>query len=105
MVIPGLRRLATGVFPIAALFSLLLISLYLMSAATQNSAQFGRVYFGLLLINVLGLITLVTLIAINLIRLVRQYHNQVTGSRLTVRLVIMFVLLAVAPVSVGDFND
>ena len=70
------------------------------AAATQNSAQFGRVYFGLLLINVLGLITLVTLIAINLIRLVRQYHNQVTGSRLTVRLVIMFVLLAVAPVSV-----
>jgi len=100
MVIPGLRRLATGVFPIAALFILLLVSLYLMSAATQNSAEFGRLYFGLLLMNMLGLITLVTLIGINLIRLVRQYHNQVTGSRLTVRLVIMFALLAVAPVSV-----
>jgi two-component system, NtrC family, nitrogen regulation sensor histidine kinase NtrY len=100
MVIPGLRRLATGVFPVTALFVMLLISLYLMSAATQNSQEFGRLFFGLLLINVLGLITLVTLIAINLIRLVRQYHSQVTGSRLTVRLVVMFVLLAVAPVSV-----
>ena len=100
MVIPGLRRLATGVFPIAALCVLLLVSLYLMSAATQNSEEFGRLYFILLLINIVGLITLITLIGINLVRLVRQYHNQVTGSRLTVRLVIMFVVLAVAPVSV-----
>jgi nitrogen fixation/metabolism regulation signal transduction histidine kinase len=100
MVLPGLRRLATGVIPIAALFILLLISLYLMSAATQNSEQFGRLYFILLLINILGLIALVSLIGINLVRLVRQYHNQVTGSRLTVRLVVMFVALAVAPVSV-----
>ncbi len=100
MVLPGLRRLATGVFPIAALFVLLLISLYLMSAATQNSVQFGRLYFILLLINILGLIALVSLIGINLVRLVRQYYNRVTGSRLTVRLVVMFVALAVAPVSV-----
>jgi len=100
MVIQQLRRLATGVVPVAALFILLLVSLYLMSAATQNSKEFGRLYFGLLLINILGLVTLVTLIAINLARLVRQYRHQVTGSRLTVRLVIMFVLLALAPVSV-----
>src|SRR3989304_7817530 len=100
MVIQQLRRLATGVGPVAALFILLLVSLYLMSAAPQNSKEFGRLYFGLLLINILGLVTLVTLIAINLARLVRQYRHQVTGSRLTVRLVIMFVLLALAPVSV-----
>jgi len=100
MVISRLRRLATGVVPITALFILLLVSLYLLSAATQNSEQFGRLYEGLLLINILGLVTLITLIGINLVRLVRQYRNQVTGSRLTVRLVVMFVILALAPVSV-----
>lgn len=100
MDVATIKRLGTGFVPIVALFVLLLISLYLMSAATQNSEQFGRVYFGLLLINILGLVTLVVLIGANMIRLVRQYRNRAAGSRLTVRLVMLFSVLALVPVSV-----
>jgi nitrogen fixation/metabolism regulation signal transduction histidine kinase len=94
-----LRRLSAGVAPILALFALLLISVYLMSAATQNSEEFGRLYFTLLIINILGLVTLVILIGANLARLIRQYRKRAAGSRLTVRLVVMFVLLALVPAS------
>ena len=80
--------------------ALMLGSLYLMSVATGDSAQFGRLYSMLFLINITGLIVLVWLIVSNLQRLLRQYRSGVMGSRLTVRLVVVFVLLALAPVTV-----
>jgi len=98
--IATLRRLGTGFLPMVLLSVLLLASLYLMSAATQNSQEFGRVFFILLLINVVALVILLVLIGANLVRLVRQYRSRATGSRLTVRLVIIFVILALLPVSV-----
>jgi len=94
-----LRRLSSSFLPVVALFIFLIVSLYLMSAATENSEQFGRLYLPLLFINILALIVLLVLISANLIRLVRQYRNHATGSRLTLRLVLMFVVLALAPVS------
>jgi nitrogen fixation/metabolism regulation signal transduction histidine kinase len=100
MVIKALTRISLGFWPVAALFVLLLISLYLMSAATQNSHQFGMLFSSLLVINLLGLAVLVILIGANLHRLWRQYRNSVPGSRLAVRLVIMFIILALTPVSV-----
>ncbi len=99
MDIAKLRRLGSGAIPVVLLSILLLASLFLMSAATQNSEQFGRLYMLLLVVNLLGLITLLALITSNLLRLRRQYRNRATGSRLTVRLMLMFVLLALAPVS------
>lgn len=99
MDIGKLKRLGSGALPVALLSILLLSSLLLMSAATQNSEQFGRLYMLLLLVNLLGLIALLVLIFSNLLRLRRQYRNRATGSRLTVRLMLMFVLLALAPVS------
>lgn len=96
----ALKRLFTGRAPIVLLLALLLGSLYLMSGATENSEQFSRIYIPLLIINSLVLLLLLGLIAVNLGRLVRQYRNRATGSRLTARLVVMFVALAVAPVSV-----
>lgn len=95
-----LKRFTTGFLPMVILSLLLLISLLLMSAATQNSAQFGRIFFFLLAVNVLGLVTLIVLIGVNLVRLIKQYRRKATGSRLTVRLVIIFVLLSLLPVSV-----
>jgi len=100
MVFAALRRLGAGFLPMVILSVLLLISLYLMSAATQNSQEFGRVFFVLLLINVVALVLLLVLIATNLVRLVRQYRRGATGSRLTVRLVVLFVILSLLPVSV-----
>ncbi|MBI5450422.1 MAG: HAMP domain-containing protein [Gammaproteobacteria bacterium] len=100
MEVAVIRRLGTGIVPAIVLCGLLLVSLYLMSAATQNSEQFSRLYFTLLLINVLGLITLVILIGFNIVRLLRQYRHRAVGSRLTLRLVILFSLLALLPVSI-----
>jgi len=97
--IAKLKRLGSGAIPVALLSILLLSSLFLMSAATQNSEQFGRLYMLLLVVNLCGLVALLILITSNLLRLRRQYRNRATGSRLTVRLMVMFVLLALAPVS------
>lgn len=100
MVIDTLKRLTSGPKPVVLLFLLLLTSLYIMSAATQNSEVFGRLYSLVLGINILALMLLLALIGRNLISLISRYRLRAAGSRLTVRLVIMFVILAVAPISI-----
>jgi nitrogen fixation/metabolism regulation signal transduction histidine kinase len=100
MVLNTLKRLTSGPKPVILLFVLLLASLYLMGAATQNSEIFGRLYSLLLGINILALMLLLALIARNLISLISQYRRRDVGSRLTTRLVIMFAILAVTPISV-----
>lgn len=100
MAAPVLRRFGSGVTPIALIVALLLGSLYLMSAATTNAETFGRLYSVLFVINLAGLILLVWLIVVNLYRLLRQYRLRAMGARLTMRLVGIFVLLALAPVSI-----
>ena len=100
MVLNTLKNLTSGPRPVFLLFLLLLTSLYLMSSATQNSAAFGRLYSLLLALNILALLLLVAMILRNLVALSYQYRQRATGSRLTVRLVVMFVILSVAPVSV-----
>ncbi len=99
MAVAMIKRLSTGVVPILLLFGLLLVSLYLMGRATQNSEEFGRLYVSLLVVNVSLLILLMVLIGANMVRLWRQYRNRATGVRLTLRLVVMFVVLAMVPVS------
>jgi len=79
---------------------LLLGSLYMMGAATENSAQFDRIYSILVLVNIVGLVILLVLLGINFQRLRRQYKERVIGSRMTVRLIAIFVLLALIPVSI-----
>ena len=94
-----LKRLASGPLPAVTLVGLLLVSLFMMSESTQNSAQFGRLYVWLLGLNIAGLIVLVGLILANLYRLSRQVRQQTAGARLTLRLVVIFSALALAPVS------
>lgn len=100
MVLDALKRLTSGPKPILLLFILLLSSLSMMSAATQNSLSFGRLYSLLLGINILALLLLLALIGRHLSSLITRYRERAAGSRLTVRLVIMFVILAVTPISV-----
>ncbi|QKT03495.1 HAMP domain-containing protein [Ectothiorhodospiraceae bacterium 2226] len=95
-----LRRLFSEAGALAVLLVLLLAALWLMSAATQNSEQFSRLYSLVLGINVAALALLVGLITTNLVRLRRRYKRREPGSRLTARLVVMFVILAGAPASV-----
>ena len=95
-----LRRMSNSVIPVVIMALVMLASLWLLSAATENSGQFGRMHVALVVINVLGLITLIGLIGVHVIRLVRQYRRAVTGSKLTTRLVIIFVVMALVPVTI-----
>jgi two-component system, NtrC family, nitrogen regulation sensor histidine kinase NtrY len=80
------------------LFLFMLASLLMMSQTLQNPELFDRYYSVLLIFNALGLISLIGLILINLKRLIRQFKNHVVGSRMTVRMVMIFSLLSVTPV-------
>lgn len=82
----------------ASLFVFMLASLLMMSRTLQNPDLFDRYYSSLLIFNALGLTSLIILILINLKRLIRQLKNHVIGSRMTVRMVMIFSLLSVTPV-------
>ncbi len=93
-----IKNLSARALPVL-LFLLLLAALYILSVVTENSERFGQYHFWLLLGNGLGLIVLLAAIAVNLTRLALQYRRGVAGSRLTVRLVVIFIALAFAPVA------
>ena len=94
----SLKPHARSLLGFLVLSAVLLASLYLIGEATQNSARFGRLYSYLLGLNLLGLVLMVVLILVNLYRTVDEYRRQMPGSRLKARLVLVFVLLALAPV-------
>ena len=85
---------------IIILFGFVLLSLQLMSSATQESSQLGEMYSALLVINTLGSIILFGLVAVNAYSLVRELQKKAAGSRLTTRMVSLFVLLALAPAAI-----
>ncbi|HET7370322.1 MAG TPA: ATP-binding protein [Gammaproteobacteria bacterium] len=78
---------------------LLLAGLYLLARTSQNSAAFDRLHVWLLLFNAAAALVLLVLIAAHLVKLVIQYRRHAPGSRLTARLVGMFVALALLPVA------
>lgn len=83
-----------------AMFAALVVSLHLMSSATQDSSQLGKMYSWLVLINSLGSILLLGLVAINVYWLLRQLKRKAAGSRLTARMAFLFILLSLAPASI-----
>lgn len=89
-----------ALLPMLMLFGLMLLALVIMSGATENSARFGELYVWLLLFSAVGLTLLGLLIGIALYRLVRRFRRHEPGSRLSLRLVGLFVVLAVVPVGV-----
>jgi len=98
MPVEFLKRLTTGPWPAAVLLALLLLSLYLMSGATDDSATFNQQYDILLITNIIGLAMLVAMIAANAYRLYIRYKRSAPGSRLTTRLLTLFIVIAVVPV-------
>ena len=95
-----LRRRAIALGSVALLSVSLLGSLILMSAAIQNSEKFGALYAILLISNSAGLLAFIVLIGINVRRLTRQLRSGEPGARLTLRMLLIFVALAVTPVIV-----
>jgi PAS domain S-box-containing protein len=85
---------------ITILFGLILLSLQLMSTATQESSKLGEMYSWLLLVNALGSVVLLGLVGANIYSLTRQLKKREAGSRLTTRMVSLFVLLSLAPAAI-----
>jgi PAS domain S-box-containing protein len=85
---------------ILAVVILLMVSLYTISDATSNSATFGKYYNWLIFFNLMGLLVLMALIAYNVFKLSVQYRLKTIGSRLTARMMGVFVLLTIIPVSI-----
>jgi PAS domain S-box-containing protein len=85
---------------ILILVVLLLAALHMMSGAVQRSDMLNTWFLPLLLFTVVGLALLVLLVGWSLWQLLRDYRRQAAGARLNVRLVVMFVVLSLVPVSV-----
>jgi len=95
-----LIRLARRVLPAAAIFVLLAGALVLASDAAAGSARFGRFYAGFLGASALALLVLIVVIAQRIARLLAELKRQTPGARLTRRMLLMLIALAVPPVLV-----
>jgi nitrogen fixation/metabolism regulation signal transduction histidine kinase len=73
------------------------IFLFLLATASANTALFARGYDLLLVLNVTMVVILMGLVGYQLLRLRRNLKAGVFGSRLAVRLVLLFALVAVLP--------
>lgn len=94
------KQLRFGILPVALLLVLVIGALLLLSDSIGDAEHFTRLYSTLFAINLVIVVALLVLIGFNIQRVFRQYRRGITGSRLTVRLVSMFVVLSILPVSV-----
>lgn len=101
MAIDAIARVrALGALPVAGLILGLFVVLVLMRDAIENSEALSRAFVPLLTLVLSGLVILAILVAVNIIRLVRRYRRQAAGSRLTGRILVLFVLISLLPVGV-----
>lgn len=100
MAITALKRLFSGAKPIIAVVVLLMISLGMLSDAIHKSPNLDRLFTTLLVVNVLAIIMLVGLIIKNVAALIGALRKKITGAKLTARLVILFIVLSLLPVSI-----
>jgi nitrogen fixation/metabolism regulation signal transduction histidine kinase len=73
------------------------LALYVLSLATSNSELLSRHYPVLLLVNGALVLALFGLVGFQLWSLLRKLRARVFGAKLTLRLVVMFALMAVVP--------
>ncbi len=98
--VAAFRQLRFGILPVALLLVLVVGALLLLSDSIEDAEHFTRLYSTLFVINLVIVVALLVLIGVNIQRVFGQYRRGITGSRLTVRLVAMFVVLSILPVSV-----
>ena len=82
-----------------ALSIVLLVASILLSQSAQNDDLFGGHYVALIVLNVVGIAILAILTFFQIRRLVIQFRNRTLGSRLTLRFIGTFVILAVVPLA------
>ena len=93
MALTFIKRLSSGTAPYFSLAALLLSLAYLLSSATQDSSKLNDLFLVIFGLGVASLILLIAILARSLFRLYRDFKQNQAGSRLTVRLVSLFVLL------------
>lgn len=93
------QRALTSPVLMGLLFIVLIISLYVLGTMALRLDQFGRYYYWLMLANIIALSFIAVLIVFNAYRLLQEFRARVAGSRLTVKLVILSILLALMPVT------
>ncbi len=84
-------------FSIFILFSLIVLSLQLLSSAIQDTSQLSDNYILLLIGNAVATLILLLLVGVNIIALVGRLRKREAGSRLTTRMVLLFIVLSLVP--------
>lgn len=92
-----IKKVFSGPVAILLLLLMLFFSLRMISSASMDAEQFQQLYYLLLAVNLVILVMLIFLISRQAWRLLRQLRQHVAGARLTLRMVIIFVSLAVLP--------
>jgi len=92
----GVRR----VLPALAILTLLAAALLLARDAAGGSNRFGAYYSWILVASAISLGVLILIIAQRLLRLSRELQRRIPGARLTRRMLLMLIGLAVPPVLV-----
>ena len=88
-----IKRFSSSPVPYYALGLLLLALAYLLSAATQDSSKLNDIFYIIFGLGLSALVLLIGILIRDLHRLYRDFKNKKPGSRLTIRLVSLFVLL------------
>ncbi len=84
-------------YVVIACVSLGAVLLYLLSRASSNTAAFGQHYTLLIVLNSLLAVVLAGLIVYQIWVVSKRIRERVFGARLTLRLIILFALMAVVP--------
>jgi nitrogen fixation/metabolism regulation signal transduction histidine kinase len=92
-----IKRLINGPSAILLILLILFVSLRMISSATMDAEQFQQLYYLLLAVNFVILVLLIVLIVQQAWRLLGQLRQHVVGAKLTLRMMIIFVSLAVFP--------
>ena len=98
MVAELVRRLANSLWLMAALFLFLIATLYFVANTGEHLDSFGQSYQWWMLGTAVALVLIGVLIIASVWRLIADLRNNVSGSRLSLKLVTMLVVMALLPV-------
>ena len=99
MVAQLIRKLANSLWLMMALFAFLICALYFVANTGEYLDSFGQTYHWLMLATAIALGLIGILVVASVWRLVADLRDKVAGSRLTLKLVIMLVVMALLPMA------
>ncbi len=99
MVAELIRRLANSLWLMGALFVFLIATLYFVANTGEHLDSFGRSYQWWMFGTAIALVLIGVLIVASVWRLIADLRNNVSGSRLSLKLVTMLVVMALLPMT------